>query len=342
MTGVRTRGQNIRQFISKNLEKYPNDISKKTADHFKISRQAVNRHIKSLVEEDVLVVKGKTRNRSYHFGQISKWEKMYDITAETAEDVIWRKDIAPALGNMPNNVTDIWHYGFTEMFNNCIDHSDGSKIFVWKKKTAVSTEIGVMDNGIGIFNKIKTDLKLLDERHAIFELAKGKLTTDPKRHSGEGIFFSSRMFDAFGILSGDVFFAHKFGDVKDWIFERTESRPGTFVWMKLSNHTARTVKKIFDKFSTGDDYGFNKTVVPVKMAQYENDNLISRSQAKRLLARVELFQTILFDFTGVKMIGQAFADEIFRVFAQQHPDIQLIPIKTNSAVKRMLVRAISK
>jgi len=36
-------------------------------------------------------------------------------------------------------------------------------------------------------------------------LAKGKLTTDPKRHSGEGIFFSSRMFDEFDILSGGVF-----------------------------------------------------------------------------------------------------------------------------------------
>ncbi|MBI3056341.1 MAG: STAS-like domain-containing protein, partial [Betaproteobacteria bacterium] len=102
---------------------------------------------------------------------------------------------------------------------------------------------------------------------------------------------------------------------------------------------ARTVKKVFDQFSTGNDYGFNKTVVPVKLAKYGNDQLISRSQAKRLLARVELFKMVLFDFTGIKTIGQAFSDEIFRVFARQHPEIELIPVHANSQVKRMIERA---
>jgi hypothetical protein len=54
----------------------------------------------------------------------------------------------------------------------------------------------------------------------------------------------------------------------------------------------------------------------VRLAKYGNDQLISRSQAKRLLARIELFKIVLFDFSGVETIGQAFADEIFRVFAQ--------------------------
>ena len=49
----------------------------------------------------------------------------------------------------------------------------------------------------------------------------------------------------------------------------------------LSNHTARTSKKVFDKFTSGDDYGFTKTIVPVKLAQYDENELISRSQAKR-------------------------------------------------------------
>ncbi|MFV2081420.1 MAG: STAS-like domain-containing protein [bacterium] len=338
MTGVRSRGQNIRHFILKNVEKHPNDISSKTAERFSISRQAVNKHIKSLVDENALTLTGKTRNRSYRLSPISEWSKQYEITAEIEEDVVWRADILPALGKMPDNVIDIWHYGFTEMFNNCIDHSGGSGIFVWIKKTAVNTEIGVLDDGVGIFKKIQAELNLLDERHAILELAKGKLTTDPSRHTGEGIFFTSRMFDDFDILSGGTHFSHKFGDAEDWILERNKFLSETYVWMKLGNHTARTTKKIFDKYSSGDEYGFNKTVVPVKLAQYGNDKLISRSQAKRLLARVELFQIVIFDFTGVDMIGQAFSDEIFRVFAQQHPEIQFIPTKANSAVKRMIER----
>jgi len=241
---------------------------------------------------------------------------------------------------MPDNVLRIWHYGFTEMFNNAIDHSSGKSIGLAIRRNAVDTEMLVSDDGVGIFKKIQTEFGLLDERHAIFELAKGKLTTDPKRHSGEGIFFSSRMFDEFDILSGAVFFTHKFEDASDWILERERrTEGGTFVWMKLNNHTSRTTTKIMDQFSSGDDYGFTKTVVPVDLARYGNENLISRSQAKRLLARVELFRKVLFDFKDVPTIGQAFADEIFRVFAADHPNIELVPINANSEVKRMISRA---
>jgi hypothetical protein len=114
---------------------------------------------------------------------------------------------------------------------------------------------------------------------------------------------------------------------------------GTTVFMELSNHTSRTSQKIFDQYAGPDeDYGFNKTIVPVNLAQYGNDKLISRSQAKRVVARLELFKTILFDFSGVPTIGQAFADEIFRVFANEHPGISLLPIHANSEVSRMIAR----
>jgi STAS-like domain of unknown function (DUF4325) len=76
----------------------------------------------------------------------------------------------------------------------------------------------------------------------------------------------------------------------------------------------------------------------VKLAQYGNDKLISRSQAKRVVARLELFKTILFDFTGVPTIGQAFADETFRVFANEHPELSIFPVHANSEVLRMITR----
>lgn len=339
MTRVRARGEDIRHFIVANVQKHPSDIAKVTAARFDITRQAANKHLKRLVAEKVLSERGKTRNRTYELSPLVESRTRYAITTDLAEDLVWKNDIVPRLGSLPENVRDIWHYGFTEMLNNAIDHSEGSQIDVIIKKTAASTEMILMDDGVGIFRKIQSALALLDERHAILELAKGKLTTDPERHTGEGIFFTSRMFDSFDILSGGVYFSHKFGDAEDWILERQGSRPGTAVWMKIDNHTSRTTKKVFDKFSSGDDYGFNKTVVPVKLAQYGNDKLISRSQAKRLLARVELFKIVIFDFTDVETIGQAFADEIFRVFANRHPQMELVPVRANSNVKRMIERA---
>ncbi|EQD65519.1 regulatory protein, ArsR, partial [mine drainage metagenome] len=119
-----------------------------------------------------------------------------------AEDVVWTNDVSQTLGQQPDNVKNIWHHGFTEMFNNAIDHSEGKSIMVTLTKTAASANMMVSDDGVGIFRKIQSKLGLLDERHAILELSKGKLTTDPKNHSGEGIFFTSRMFDSFDILVG--------------------------------------------------------------------------------------------------------------------------------------------
>jgi hypothetical protein len=45
---------------------------------------------------------------------------------------------------------------------------------------------------------------------------------------------------------------------------------------------------------------------------------------------------VVLDFTGVEMIGQGFADEIFRVFAEAHPSVHLTPVNYNDTVKNMI------
>jgi STAS-like domain of unknown function (DUF4325) len=334
---VRARGEDIRKFILIHVEKHPNDITKLTSEHFKITRQAVSKHLRRLTYEKCLTESGETRKKTYKLAALVEWQKTYKIEPDLEEHVLWDKDISAVLQPLPENVMDIWHYGFTELLNNAKDHSEGSSIFVRISKTAVTTEMMIADDGIGIFKKIQQAFNLPDQRYAILELAKGKLTTDPNRHTGEGVFFSSRMFDRFSIGADKTWYGHKFGDDSDWVMEWGNA--GTSVFMELSNHTSRTSQKIFDQYAGQDgDYGFNKTVVPVNLAQYGNDKLISRSQAKRVVARLELFKTIVFDFVGVPTIGQAFADEIFRVFAKEHPNITILPIHANSEVYRMIAR----
>jgi biotin operon repressor len=339
MTGVRSRGEDIRRYIVQHLEQHPSDIARVTSDRFGITRQAVNKHLVRLAKEGCIVEVGQTKGRSYKLAPLSQWSKTYQIVPGLAEDVVWTEDIRSALGVLPDNVMNIWHHGFTEMFNNAIDHSGGTFIAVEVKKTAASSEMHITDNGVGIFRKIQSSLGLLDERHAILELSKGKLTTDPARHTGEGIFFTSRMFDSFRILSGGAFFSHEHGDDDDWLLENPSPAQGTTVYMVLDNHASRTTKQVFDDYVSGEDYDFSKTVVPVKLAQYGNDKLISRSQAKRVLARIELFKTVVFDFREVETIGHAFADEIFRVFAAAHPDIKMTVIHGNAEVERSIARA---
>lgn len=337
---LRLRGEQIRKFVLENVENHPSDISNLTAEEFEISRQAVNKHLQKLTLAGALLKSGKTRNQSYKLAPLVKWSRGYSLANNLAEDVVWRNDVRPMLGAQPDNVIRIWNYSFTEIFNNAIDHSDGQRVLVFIVRTAIDSEILIYDDGVGIFEKIRSQIGLLDQRHAVLELSKGKLTTDPDHHTGEGIFFTSRMVDQFIIRSGGVFFGHQFETAEDWILENPEVVNGTNVRMKLINHTVRTVKQIFSQYTAGDGLAFNKTVVPVELAQYGDDQLVSRSQAKRLLARVDLFKVVVLDFSGVGMIGQAFADEVFRVFVRQHPEVEIIPVNTDEDIEIMISRVV--
>ncbi len=342
LVGVRKRGEDIRRFILENIEDHSADIATFTAERFSVSRQAVNKHLQKLVNEEVLIAKGTTRDRRYSLRPLVKREFIYGLDGTLKEDVVWRKDVSPLFAELPENVRHVWQYGFTEMLNNAIEHSSGTTVFVRVEKTAMASLVRVTDDGEGIFKKLQRELNLEDEHHAILELAKGKLTTDPAHHTGEDIFFSSRMFDRFTILSGKTFFSHSGTYGVDLVEEVSQGPQGTLVSMRLRNNTVTTTKEVFDSFASGDeDYGFTKTVVPVRLAQYEQEKLISRSQAKRVLARVEKFKTVVFDFEGVDTIGQAFADEIFRVFPQEHPNITILHINANSEVEQMIKRAMN-
>ena len=110
--------------------------------------------------------------------------------------------------------------------------------------------------------------------------------------------------------------------------------------MEISPYSKRTVKGVFDEFAPDkDSYGFTKTHVPIELAKYEGEQLVSRSQARRLLTHFERFQEVMLDFEGVTMIGQAFADEIFRVYAAEHPEIKILSVNTSNDVMNMINRA---
>ena len=79
----------------------------------------------------------------------------------------------------------------------------------------------------------------------------------------------------------------------------------------------------------------SNTRLSVALSDFEG-MLISRSQAKAVAARFEQFGEVELDFTGVEQIGQAFADELLRVWPLAHPQTRLIPTHTEGAVVRMI------
>lgn len=334
-----TRQEEINNFIINNVEEHSNDIAKFTAQHFGISVQAVNSYIRKLLADNILISDGNTKARRYEL-RSDTYSFVYELKPNISESNIWHNDIEKYMPQKPN-VRHICSYGFTEIFNNAIDHSQGTQIGVDIIVNPVNTTMLIYDNGVGIFRNIKNKFNLLNEREAILELSKGKLTTNKQKHSGEGIFFTSRAFDDFFIMSYGITFAHSEeagGEIDILVDDRPNTCNGTCVTMKIANDSNRVLTDVFDRFA-GEDYGFDKTVIPIQLARYGDDNLLSRSQAKRVLARANLFKSILFDFKDVPSIGQAFADEIFRVFASEHPDIELMYGNANRDVENMIKRA---
>ncbi len=319
---------------------HPRDLSRVYQDRFGVSRVTANRYIQRLERDGWLSRMGPSTHPVYAPGYNRRVSAVVPL-AGLEEDLVWDRSFSRSV-SAPPNVRNIVHHGFTEMVNNAVDHSEGTEVFIHLMQSQTDISLNVADNGVGIFRKITDALGLADPRLAIFELAKGKLTTDPARHSGEGVFFTSRMFDTFFIHANGLSFSHHDGvSANEWLFDFDKAVNGTSVYMRIALASARNASDVFQQYMDApEDFGFNKTIVPMRLAQFGDEQLVSRSQAKRLIARFDRFRRVMLDFDGVAEIGQAFADELFRVYAREHPDVELIPLNHSEQIERMWLRAV--
>ena len=344
MTTTRRSRQNpaVRDFILRSVEDFPDSTARKAAEEFGLSRTAINRYLRRLIDEGLLVATGKTNARRYELRNLVEITfRLEGITASSSEDTVWRYRILPHIRDVPKNVVDICQYGFTEILNNVIDHSVSDDALISFEQNHRRISIIIKDSGVGIFAKIQKDFDLPDPRSALLELSKGKLTSDKARHTGEGIFFTSRMFDNFQISSGNLIYRRLRTGGDEWLMEVddvADPHQGTAASMKISTDADWTTKQIFAQYE-GDHMRFRRTHVPIALGNYPGEQLVSRSQAKRILARFEEFSEVLLDFQDVEEIGPAFADEIFRIFRNQHPEIKIIAIRTEPDVQNTIDRA---
>lgn len=335
------RAEEVREYLIQNIPHHPADIVAVAADHFRISRPAIHKHLRKLIADGAVKKDGTTRAARYLVVRagIKTWK--IKVHPNLQEDEIWEKYLAPEVEMLPTNLLRICLYGFTEMMNNVIDHSKATDAKIELTLTNTAICIGIRDNGVGIFRKIQKALSLPDIKESLLHLSKGKFTTDPAKHTGEGIFFTSRAFEEFRISSGELEYIC-FSEGNDWLIQTLESDAitGTHVEMQISRNSKRELDRIFKEYSDSE-YSFNKTNVFVKLAKLRGEKYISRSQAKRLLLGLDKFKKIILDFKEVPSVGQAFVDEVFRVFKNAHPEIEIGYVNANENVEFMLQRGLS-
>ena len=322
--------QAIRTYILEKIEKGETGLSAAVIDNFQINEATFYNYIKELLSEKIIKKTSRghyqlvTETFSYHLTR-----RGGDLDRDT---IAYDRCLYDHIRELPDNVKRIWAYAFSEMTNNIMDHSEAEHADVIVEQNFLTVKVWLMDDGIGIFKKIKKYFQLDSIDDAVDELFKGKITTDDKNHSGEGIFFSSRMMDEFCIISDGRLFSHNKYNQEELRALKMPFKTGTAVMMKLSNASRKTPRDIFAQYEN-EDGEFDKTEINLKLIF--DSAPISRSQAKRLCNGLQRFKTVVLDFDDIEWMGQGFADQIFRVFAAKHPEISILPVHMNEDVKRM-------
>lgn len=300
-----------------------------------VTRQAAHYHLARMVDDGELERVGG--GRSTRYVATADLDLRLPI-AGLDEDHVWHdvSDRIPALARAPDNVRAIAAYAFTEMLNNAIEHSGGSeaRVIVRTKPDAFAFEIH--DDGIGAFRHVRERFGLDDDLGALQLLARGKETTAPSRHSGEGIFFTSRAVDTFELDANEL----------RWIVDTKRAdqavgagvvHPGTRARFGIDAASERLVADVFAEYVDEASLRFSRTVLPLHLFRPEG-GFVSRAEAKRLLTHLERFEEVTIDFADVAEVGQGFVDEVFRVWARDHPNTRLLPANTSPVIERVIRR----
>lgn len=308
------------------------------------SRQYASKVLNVLVNSGELIRIGSTKGAQYTLPEFIDEVGMHRTKLRLENKDLKEHEIMeqflngfPAFKNAQENVQSILRYSFSEMLNNAIEHSRSANIEV-EIEDRKNIRFIINDFGIGVFRNVMKKRHLKSELEAMQDLLKGKTTTEPKAHSGEGIFFTSK--------AGDKFVLESFGyrmivdnKIPDVFFETHKpSKNGTRVIFSIAIDSERHLNDIFKKFqSTPGEHAFDRTEIRVRLFTM-GTVYVSRSQARRILVGLDKFKSIVLDFDRVPTIGQAFADEIFRVFKLRYPNINITSTNMNETVRFMVER----
>lgn len=331
----------IQTFIIKHLQAHPQDIVAYTMAALAITRTTVRRHVNHLIDQGKVYKTGTTRNIYYGLKESFEKKVIVNLPSKLGEYEIFKENFEPSCRLLPRHVQDICSYGVTEMINNAFEHANARKVVIEMHQDMGNIIFMINDDGVGIFQKISDFLHFSDLRESILQINKGKFTTDRKNHSGEGVFFTSRVFDTFKATSNGITYQRN-NLLGDWFIKSSpEKHAGTLIELTIGQHCTQTLIDVFQNFQNPESLAFDRTEIIVDLSKFGEEVYISRSQAKRILRNLEEFNVITLDFNRVRMIGQGFADEVFRVYQQEHQGKEIKYLNANDDIVFMIKRAVA-
>jgi len=330
----------LTQWITQAAVQHGSGLPAHLMRRLQISRRQAGGLLRKLVALQWLVALGPARKPLFRPGPLRQVVQRYALEG-LLEDLPWRREFAPCF-DLPPEVMRMAQHAFTELLNNAIDHSGGQQVTVSMRQTPLQLQLLVSDDGVGLFERIAGSFVIDDPRLAMLELSKGKLTSQPQRHTGHGLFFTSRLADVFDIHANSAAFQSRAWEPQAWRAGKVSAanaRAGTSIYLAISLDTPRTLDSVLKAFSaSGTAYDFGRTRVPLHLigAGSADNSLLSRADAQRATRRLAQFGHAELDFEGITQIGHGFADELFRVYAREHPGVELLPVAMNPQVTAMI------
>jgi anti-sigma regulatory factor (Ser/Thr protein kinase) len=326
----------VTSWITEEALLHPTALAEGVALRLNVSRRRASRTLRQLVDAQWLVNRGSPRRPRHAPGLLRQVVRRYPLAAGLDEHLPWARDFAPCF-ELPDNVARIAQHAFTELVNNAIDHSGGSTVVVSMRQTASHLQLLVSDDGCGLFERIGQCFGIDDPALAALELSKGKLSSQPERHSGRGLFFTSRLADVLDVHANHSAFQCRAWDGARWQTKPALPERGTSVFVGIALDSTRCVDAVLRSHSLdGQAYAFERTTVPLQLLTGAQSGLESRAQAKRAATRLPQFRRAEIDFAGIAAVGHGFADELFRVFAGAHPAVELVPLNMAPRVRALV------
>lgn len=329
----------VKQSLAELLSKAPTVAVSDLVERTGLSRQALNAHLRRALASGELVREGGGRSTHYRRPERARFEIRRALRGLREED-LWlelREFLRQELPERGDPADSILAYAVTELVNNAIDHSGADEVILRAEVDGDRVSLDVEDAGIGACESVRSRLGLESPLHALQHLTKGKVTTDPQRHTGEGLFFSSKALDTFELTANGLTWIVD-NHVDDQALLEAPLTPGTRIVGRLAVPTQRSLQALFERFTT--DFVFDRSRTVVRLFEH-GVRFVSRSEAKRLSEGLERFREVELDFHGVDGVGQGFVDELLRVWARAHPATRLLPVRMNAAVEFMVRRGLA-
>ncbi len=321
----------IRDFILAHIGRHGDTILSHTMAHFAVKKSLVQQQLHALLTEQYI---RRDEQHGYQLGPLREYVKRYTLTPDFASNAVWEHDIAPLLEAADAEVRHTCRYALRALINNTLQHAQATQLHLYLRYTPHDVLLIVRDNGQGLLSTLKQHAQLRDPDYALLEISKGALTHPDSGDAGNSLCICARVFSDMAIDSGNTSFTYQSNSVFVPLPDDGRGDQQTIIRLLLQLNDKPALDHVMQQVAAKHCH------IPVHLIQQQH--ALSRTQAQHLLYRLEQFASIHLDFSHVRNVSPAFANDIFYTFQQAHPNIPLSYSNANEKVSKHVQHALSK